>query len=166
MNIKEKTTEELEALALEIAAELDLRKAATNLTPIQIAELVFLERREGNQEAISVRGAQNDYNSKGRGSTMARRVLRNNKWIWLSEPASRGRTLSADRNDTKYGDVYEGELVAEYTLGSSRPTPEKFFIAAKEEKPLKLLDFAKLKTGYRITLPSGQTAVVDDPSWK
>ena len=81
---------------------------------------------EGEETARRIRGALNDYNSRGRGSTMARRVLRDGTWDWVSAPASRGRHLAGDRRDVQWGDVYEGEIIAEYTLGSKRPRPNSF----------------------------------------
>lgn len=128
----------------------------------------------GIDEAVAeIWGASNDYNAKGRGSTEARRVLRNGSWEWLSKPASRGRYLAGDRRDTTYGNVFEGEIVATFTLGGNR-TPSGFSIVAKKgwsaEKPdqaIMKLDFVATKSGYRLTRSkTGETIEVSDPYWK
>lgn len=119
---------------------------------------------EADENAHEVRGAQNDYNAKGRGSTMARRVLRNGTWEWLSAPASRGRFLASDRKDTTYGEVYEGEIVAQYTLGGDKRA-DKFFVVISAEKPLVEIDATKIKTGYKLEL-GGMRLDVSDPYWK
>lgn len=120
---------------------------------------------------IRVVGARNDYNSRGRGSTMARRVLRRGSWEWVSAPTSRGRFLSADRNDKQYGDVWIGEVLAQYTLGGrGRPAPEKFYLVEEPDengKHLQELTHVRRRDGrYTLTLPDDQLLLVSDPAWR
>jgi hypothetical protein len=162
---------ELDELLAAIKAEQARRAAATpveEVSPAQRAwEIATGARTDASDEGHRILGAQNDYNSRGNGSTTARRVLRNGSWEWVSAPASRGRYLASDRKDTQYGDVYEGEIVAGYTLGSSRPTPDAFWLVIDAEKPLVLLGYQKIKTGYRLTRKkTGETIDVSDPTWR
>lgn len=127
------------------------------------------EQIAADAPAIRVKGAANDYNSRGRGSTMARRVLRDGAWQWLSAPASKGRYTSSDRNDVQYGDAWEGEIIAEYTLGGrSAPKPNGWYIVKPHEKPLTIIQSAtKRRDGqWALTLPNGETLVVSDPAWR
>ena len=130
--------------------------------------LEIIEPREDDFSA-SIVGAANDYNARGRGSTMARRVLRKGAWEWVSAPASRGRVRADDRHNKTYGDVFEGEIVAEYTLGLAKPKPEAFYIVrASNTKPcLVNLEFTKTRSGYKLRgAKSGKEIVVSDPTWK
>lgn len=124
----------------------------------------------GSDIGRRIRGAANDYNSRGRGATMSRRVYRGGSWLWVSAPASRGRYLASDRRDVQYGDVYEGEIVAEYTLGQKLPVPSRFWVvvlADEQEKPLKLLSHIKIKSGYRLSMDGCEESLdVPDPSWR
>ena len=119
--------------------------------------------------AIEVRGAWNDYNSRGRGCTTARRVLRDGTWQWVSRPASRGRYLAGDRHDVQHGAVYEGEIVATYTLGRDGALDTMHLvraISAPDQKPLQPLPHVRIKGGYRLNLPDGTTLDVSDPTWR
>lgn len=157
------SVDELNELRESVIQELETRIAAS---PEGLAEAVLNGDKEPSEEAADIIGASNDYNSRGRGSTMARRILRDGSWEWVSEPASRGRVNVSDRRDMKHGPAYEGEIVAEYILGSSRPKPVGFYIVTRGEKTLQCLPHKKVKSGYRLTLPSGKTIDVSDPSWK
>lgn len=164
------TCDDLITLAAEIVAE-QARRATTpaqEVSPGQRAfEIATGVRKDASDEAQRILGAKNDYNSRGNGSTTARRVLRNGSWDWMSASASRGRSLASDRNDTQYGDVYEGEIVAGYTLGSSRPTPDQFWLVINAERPLVKLAHQRIKSGYRLTREkTGETIDVTDPTWR
>lgn len=119
-------------------------------------------------------GAQNDYNARGNGSTMARRVYRGGQWQWLSAPASRGRYLSADRNDTVEGDVWGGDVIATFTLGGrGEPTPDKWQIVRhvpdSEGRITFRVNAARLAGGgYRLTVATrpGESIDVPNPSWR
>lgn len=119
------------------------------------------------EEAIEITGARNDYNAKGRGSTMARRVLRNGSWEWVSKPASRGRYLAGDRKDATRGDVYEGEIIAEFTLGGSGKPNCFMYASQRESAPLVIFEgFARTKEGFKLTAKNGESIMVSDPYWK
>jgi hypothetical protein len=70
----------------------------------------------------------------------------------------------------QYGDVFEGELIAEYTLGNKKPTPDRFWVVVMEDeqaKPLRPLQYVRIKTGYRVTLDGCEgTLDVPDPAWR
>lgn len=117
--------------------------------------------------AIVIRGAWNDYNAKGRGSTTARRVLRDGVWKWVSAPASSGRFRAADRHDVRHGDVWVGEIVAQYTLGARRLAPDYFYLVWEADKPLLPLEFVRRRDGqYGLTLPGGEVIIITDPAWR
>ena len=125
----------------------------------------------GDEAPTWVVGAKNSYNARGNGSTMARRVLRDGAWTWLSAPASRGRYLSGDRHDVQSGDVWLGELVAEYTLGGRGTlTPNRWLLPCgmKEDKARMVpCDGTRRRDGQcTVTLPDGSDIVVSDPSWR
>ena len=119
---------------------------------------------------IKIRGAANDYNARGRGSTMARRVLRNGGWEWVSAPASRGRDRADDRQDTQRGNVWPGEIVATYTLGGrGKPEPDNFALVLGAGKSV----FHELPHTLRrdgqsaLTLPAvSDPLLVPDPAWR
>jgi len=130
--------------------------------------------------AIRIWGGMNNYNARGRGSTSARRAYDGRTWRWVAPPTSRGRFLAADRHDTTYGDVYPGEVVAEFRLGErGAPTPHGWYLVrAHPEKPLVLLHvIRKTHQGYVLSVSrkgvtpeeSAQaygTIVVPDPAWR
>lgn len=111
-------------------------------------------------------GARSDYNSRGRGSTMARRVYRDGAWSWVSEPAR-------DRRDTRYGNVWPGDIVAEYVLGGHR-TPTDWYLIIEGDKPRQKLDARLRRDGqYSLTVHSYDDAedvpgelVVPHPYWR
>lgn len=123
--------------------------------------------------SISIRGAANNYNSRGNGGTMARRVLRNGSWQWVSRPASRGRYLASDRHDAQYGDVYAGEIIAEYTLGGSS-IPDAWYLVYEREvkgtrKTLFTLTATKRRDGrWSLCRKPGDADIilVSDPYWR
>jgi len=120
-------------------------------------------------------GAKNCYNARGKGDTYVRRVYRNGTWNWLSEPASRGRFLAADRHDVRYGYVYIGDVIAEYTLGSKTPYAWKL-VTGNCDGVTKLanLNAVKLKQGkWRLRVASivGEENIpeyfdVSEPYWR
>lgn len=128
--------------------------------------------KPGDETACAVRGAVNDYSARGKGTTMARRVFRSGAWAWVSAPASRGRYLASDRRDVKYGYVYEGEIVAEYTLGEGSE-PDAWYVVTRNEKPLQKLAARKVRDGYYVltaltkdgTLLPGEVRV-SSPYWR
>ena len=117
--------------------------------------------------SIRICGAENDYNARGRGSTMARRVLRGGQWAWVSAPASRGRLRASDRHDATCGDVYVGEIVAQYTLGGSS-TPDVWYLVYGSERPLHRLAATHRRDGrWDLTLDGAEgTVTVADPYWR
>jgi hypothetical protein len=136
-----------------------------------------IERLTGKQaipddEApIRIWGASNDYNARGHGVTEARRVLRNGTWQWFAPRASSGRLRASDRKDTQYGDVWLGELVAEYTLGKKNPEPDMFlvvYVGDDGETKRSVLKHTKRRDGqYSIVIPGVETPlVVADPAWR
>jgi hypothetical protein len=70
----------------------------------------------------------------------------------------------------QYGDVFEGELVAAYVLGQKKPIPTKFWVVVTEDEqdnPLRQLQHARIKTGYRLTLEGCEGTIdVPDPTWR
>ena len=117
---------------------------------------------------IRIRGAQNNYNARGSGSTMARRVLRDGEWKWVSAPASRARLRSGDRHDTQMGDVWVGEIVANYTLGArGTPTPDSFvLVIGGDDKPLQTVPHVKRRDGQYTLTFGEETLVVSSPAWR
>lgn len=159
---------EFAALVADVAAEQARRAGlspAAELTPVERAWRIASGDASlaASDEAIEAWGASNDYNSKGNGSTTVRRVLRGGTWQWFSDPASRGRFLASDRKDTKYGSVYEGEVLAWYTLGEKTPRPYHFGLVASDGKIIDL-DHKAVKSGYRLSLDEVRTLDVSDPT--
>jgi hypothetical protein len=129
---------------------------------------------------LRIWGGKNSYNARGRGSTSARRAYDGRTWRWVAPPTSRGRSYAADRHDTTYGDVYPGEIIAEFTLGErGTPTPHGWYLVrVHPEKPLVLLHaIRRTKQGYVLAInkqgmtpeESAQaygTIVVPDPAWR
>jgi hypothetical protein len=122
---------------------------------------------------LRIKGAWNDYNARGRGHTTARRVLRDGKWEWLSAPASRGRMRAADRNDMQYGNVWEGEIIAEHIIGARSCEPEQFYliVCGEDEKLINneltiLKHHARRDGQFAVTLPDDQTITVSNPAWR
>ncbi len=114
----------------------------------------------------AIRGAVNSYDSRGKGATMARRVFRGGAWTWVSRPAARERYLAADRWDTKYGDVWPGEIVAEYTLGGAS-TPDAWHLVSDATPILVALEAQKTKAGWVLSLPGHDGSVtLPDPYWR
>ena len=117
-----------------------------------------------------IRGAANDYNARGNGSTMVRRVYRAKEWVWVSKPASKGRYLASDRKDVERGPVYPGEIVAQYTLGGAR-SPERWWLTVADgEYPLIGLSGRHRRDGqYELSVDAAGytgTVLVPDPYWR
>ncbi len=100
---------------------------------------------------------------------MARRVWRDEAWTWVSRPASRARYLAGDRHDIVRGDVYPGEIVAEYTLGGNTE-PDAWFVVVADNgdgKPLRRLAVVKRRDGYSLTHKRMEgDIVVPSPYWR
>jgi hypothetical protein len=120
-------------------------------------------------KGVEVWGAKNDYNARGRGHTYVRRVLRGGRWEWVSPPASRGRFLAADRRDVQYGDVYLGEVIAEYTLGGNRQPDKWFLVDPHDDYIWWALEGTRRRDGqWDLRLSGRQESIltVPDPYWR
>lgn len=160
------TTDQGESQGLD-TTRTDAPSIVSTLTAHAIA--VLRGTATGHDEALSIIGSRNNYNSRGRGSTMAVRVLRSGAWVWVSRSASRGRMLASDRRDTQYGDVYEGEIVARYFLGRDGGLDTFGIVLGAEQsdgvKWIKI-ESNRIRTGYRLTLTDGTAIEVSDPTWR
>lgn len=125
--------------------------------------------RPANSPSIRIVGAKNSYNAKGRGSTMARRVFSGGQWKWVSKPASKGRFLSGDRNDTQRGDVYAGDIVAEYTLGGSNVPSSVYMVVDGDDGNLVELNVKRTAGGWVLAHPDdpdGDKITIPDGYWR
>ncbi len=128
---------------------------------------VLVEQLRQLQEPVEIVGAENYYNARGRGYTMTRRVLRDVVWQWVSRPASRGRYYARDRQDVQWGEVWPGEVIAEFRLGES--TPRAWYVVhPREARKLLRLSGVRLRDGsYRLTHEEYEgEIIVTDPYWK
>lgn len=130
--------------------------------------------------AIRARGAWRDLNAKGNGTESYRRALSpGGAWRFVSrDRLPRGTFRAADRKATVYGDVYAGDLLADFdrSLRGGRSTGEaqhdgKIGLVighdANGELAIRWLDCARQKDGtVRVILPTGAHLTIASPEWR
>lgn len=129
--------------------------------------------------AIGTRGAWRDVNAKGNGSETYRRALSpGGAWRFVSSARlPRGTFLASDRKATVHGDVYVGDLVADYdrSLRGGRSQGEAThdgkigLVVAPADKGAEILwmDAVRQKDGtWRVVLPTGAHLTIAPAGWR
>lgn len=129
--------------------------------------------------AISTRGAWRDVNAKGNGSETYRRALSpGGAWRFVSsERLPRGTFLASDRKATVHGDVYVGDLVADYdrslragkSQGDATHDGKIGIVLAPADKGAEILwmDAIRQKDGtWRVILPTGAHLTITPAGWR
>jgi hypothetical protein len=130
--------------------------------------------------AIRAKGAWRDLNAKGNGTETYRRALSpGGSWRFVaSDRLPRGTFLAADRKALARGDVYVGDLVADYDRSLSRGVSQgeaqhdgKVGLvtgeAAKGGALVAWMDVARQKDGtWRVILPTGAHLTFASAGWR
>lgn len=129
--------------------------------------------------AIPLRGAWRDVNAKGNGDEHYRRALSpGGSWRFVAaERLPRGMFVAADRKASIRGDVYVGDLLADYDrpLRGGRSQGEAthdgkiglVIAAASKGAEIEWLDVARQKDGsWRVILPTGAHLSFSSPAWR
>ncbi len=130
--------------------------------------------------AIRTRGAWRACNAKGNGGETYRRALSpGGAWRFVSgERLPRGTFLAGDRNCTVRGDVYVGDLVADYDRslrrGSSQGEAQHdgkvgLIIGPATEggAEIEWMDAVRQKDGtWRVILPTGAHLTIPAAAWR
>jgi hypothetical protein len=116
------------------------------------------------QTALSISAAHKDHSAKGRRRAhWFRMAWHNGGWEYLGDRRlANGTFYSGDRHDTVYGDVWDGELVAQHDRGGAVDTVYIVSAAAEEER-LQRLAFARRSGRLLVTLPDGEELDLPDP---
>jgi len=130
--------------------------------------------------AIRTKGAWRDLNAKGNGTETYRRALSHGgAWRFVSpERLPRGTFLAADRGAVVRGDVFVGDLVADYdrslrggkSQSEARHDGQLGLVIGPAETGgavIKWMDAIRQKDGtMRVVLPTGAHLTVVDPGWR
>jgi hypothetical protein len=129
--------------------------------------------------AISARGAWRDLNAKGNGNETYRRALSpGGSWRFVaSDRLPRATFLASDRKAAVRGDVYVGDLVADYerSLRHSASQGEakhdgKVGIVTGRQGPgaeIEWMDVSRQKDGtWRVILPTGAHLTFAPAGWR
>lgn len=130
--------------------------------------------------AIRMRGSWRDLNAKQNGSETYRRALSPGRaWRFASsEKLPYATFLAGDRKAVVYGDVFVGDLLADYdrAIAGGRSKGAAVFdgkigivvgVLPSGKADIEWCDTTKQKDGmYRVILPTGAHHNVADPSWR
>jgi hypothetical protein len=130
--------------------------------------------------AIPTKGSWRDLNAKGNGTETYRRALTPGRgWRFVaSDRLPRGTFLAADRRAVVRGDVYVGDLVADYdrSLRGGRSQGEAAHdgkvglvvgVGADRKVIIEWMDVARQKDGtWRVILPTGAHLTMPPASWR
>jgi hypothetical protein len=129
--------------------------------------------------AIRTKGAWRDLNAKGNGKETYRRALSpGGSWRFVSdERLPRGTFLAADRGACVRGDVFAGDLIADYDRGlrGGRSQGEAqhdgriglVIGPATKGAEIEWLDVTRQKDGaWRVILPTGAHLTFASPVWR
>lgn len=136
--------------------------------------------KDPTANAISTKGAWRDLNAKGNGDETYRRALSpGGVWRFVSrERLPPGTFLAGDRKASVRGDVYPGDLVADYerSLRGGRSQGEAnhdgkvgLVIGPHPEGGAKIewMDVTRQKDGsWRVILPTGAHLTFASPAWR
>lgn len=129
--------------------------------------------------AISTRGAWRDLNARGNGTESYRRALSPGaswRFVALSR-LPRGTFLAGDRKALERGDVYAGDLVADYdrslrggrSQGAASHDGKIGLVIGEGEHGARIewMDAVRQKDGtVRVILPTGAHLTVSSPGWR
>jgi hypothetical protein len=129
--------------------------------------------------ALRTKGAWRDCNAKGNGSETYRRALSpGGAWRFVSSARlPRGAFLASDRKAIVFGDVFVGDLVADYDRGLSRGASKgeathdgKVGLVigpADKGAEIEWLDAVRQKDGtWRVILPTGAHLTIARGDWR
>jgi hypothetical protein len=130
--------------------------------------------------AIRVKGAWRDLNAKGNGTETYRRALTPaGSWRFVaSERLPRGTFRAADRGAKVCGDVYPGDLVADYerslrggaSQGEAKSDGRVGLVIRRNDEGkvvIKWMDVARQKDGtWRVILPTGAHLTIQPADWR
>lgn len=129
--------------------------------------------------AIRTKGAWRDLNSKGNGTETYRRALSPGRtWRFVSsERLPRGTFLANDRHAYVRGDVYVGDLLADYdrslrqgvSQGDARHDGKIGLVigAADKDAEVEWMDVTRQKDGkWRVILPTSTHLTFESPAWR
>lgn len=135
--------------------------------------------RDPSATAITIRGAWREVNSRGSGGETYRRALSpGGRWRFVSsERLPRGTFLASDRKAVVRGDVFAGDLLADFERGirAGSSTGEArhdgkigLVIGTDENKPqIEWMDVSRQKDGtWRIVLPTGAHLSFPPAGWR
>lgn len=135
--------------------------------------------QDPTSDAIDVKGAWRDLNAKGNGSETYRRALSpGGQWRFVSsERLPRGTFLSGDRKAIVRGDVFAGDLVADYdralshgkSCGEARHDGKVGLVIGRADKGAEIewCDVARQKNGtWRVILPTGAHLTIPAAGWR
>jgi hypothetical protein len=129
--------------------------------------------------AIRVRGAWRDLNAKGNGTETYRRALSpGGSWRFVSATRlPRGTFLAADRKASVRGDVYVGDLLADYdrslrggsSQGEAAHDGKVGLVIGPSSKGAEIewMDVVRQKDGtWRVILPTGAHLTIPAAGWR
>lgn len=136
--------------------------------------------KDPSANAISAKGAWRDVNAKANGSETYRRALSpGGSWRFVStDHLPRGMFLASDRKAIVRGDVYVGDLIADYDRSLSRGKSNgeakhdgKIGLvigpAADRGPEVEWMDVTRQKDGtWRVILPTGAHLTFAPAAWR
>lgn len=158
--------------------------AAEESEPVSLAvrcacDIATGAAKDETATAIRAKGAWRACNAKGNGSETYRRALSpGGAWRFVSsERLPRGTFLAADRNCTVRGDVFVGDLVADYdrslshgkSTGEAKHDGKIGLVTGPADKGAEIewMDVARQKNGtWRIILPTGAHLTIPAAGWR
>lgn len=129
------------------------------------------EARDPAANAIPVRAAYRNLNSKGNGAEWYRMVYRNGQFTYFSDGRMpTGKFLASERRVTLLGDVYAGEIVVEHDRGGPvndvMLVCDPFTDSDGDARKFVSLKWSKQRNGIRAILPTGASITVPNPRSK
>ncbi len=129
--------------------------------------------------ALRTKGAWRDLNAKGNGDEHYRRALSpGGQWRFVSsERLPQGTFLAGDRKAIVRGDVYVGDLIADYdrslrggrSQGEAQHDGKVGIVIGPKEKGVEIewLDVVRQKNGtWRVILPTGAHLTIPAANWR
>ena len=129
--------------------------------------------------AIRIRAAWRDLNAKGNGSETYRRALSpGGEWRFVSsERLPKGAFLAGDRKAAVRGDVFVGDLLADYerslrrgaSLGEAKHDEKIGLVIGPSDKGAEIewMDVVRQKDGtWRVILPTGAHLTFSSAAWR
>lgn len=142
-------------------------------------DLATSEAVDATAAAIAIRGSWRDLNAKGNGSESYRRAMSPGRpWRFVASSRLPSKTfLASDRRTTIRGDVFPGDLLADYErrLHAGQSTSEAVHDGqiglvvgpSDDGADIVWMDAVRQKDGtLRVILPTGAHLTVATPGWR